>query len=134
MASFVDHDSPARIRAGHFAGLLAIPAIALAVMVGHTFAPATKETGPEPRVAAALNQELNEPFTLYIFAGETARAALHEAQSLPDFSVGHRPPGWYALVDTPAEESQLMKAWDDANWVRSDLGLGPIKLVDLRSR
>jgi hypothetical protein len=118
-----------------FVRLLVVPAIALAAMLTLTLGspdqqqPQARTTFAEP----SRRQVVDEAYTLYIYAGDsTLSAALNDAFPVRSHGAGLPLPDWYARVDTPAEEAELMKAWEHANWIRHESGLPAIGLVDLR--
>ena len=121
--------------------LLVIPAIALSSILTLTLgsgaqpsapAPKTQPSAPVPTTVMARGQLDDAPYTLFILAGSSAQpAAMDEAHLIiGSFTGGSHV--WYEWVNTPAEEAQLMKALDHANWIRWAEGLPSIKIVDLR--
>jgi hypothetical protein len=54
------------------------------------------------------------------------------AQELTKLGATVALPAWFAYVNTPEDEAELMDFRDEADWVRYESGLPPIRVVDLR--
>jgi hypothetical protein len=79
-----------------------------------------------PATASSLTARGGEGFTLYIMSGADA------AQHVTDPGESGTLQDWYAYVNTPEEEADLMKAREEADWIRYASGLPLIRVVDLR--
>jgi hypothetical protein len=112
-----------------FGRLLIVPAVALTLVLTLSLDSAAQPSAPAVTALAGPSRQDDAASTLYLYA---LSADLYEAEMIHNVSGAGPLPDWYARVDTPEEEAQVMKAWDHANWIRSDLGLPKIGLVDLR--
>ena len=114
--------------------LLVIPAMALTLMLALTLGSAGQPSTPaQAGIVEPSLRQADEAYTLYIYTSDSIYAwGLDLAEQVRTEGDGKPLDNWYARVDSPADEAELMKAWDHANWIRSDLGLPAIALVDLR--
>ena len=137
MPTIVEQTPDIRSSVPSFVSLIAVPVIALTLMAalalqqdGPRSAPALRQdvsmSSPAPGTAAGLSQQDHGDYALYIL--DNAQVA----QGLSHLNGRGPLLDWYAFVSTPDEEADLMKAWDEANWIRIAAGLPMIRVVDLR--
>src|SRR5262245_57126981 len=93
--------------------LLAVPAIALTLMLTLTLGSAAGPGTPAPVTRAEPSRRyVDEAYTLYLYDGQSVlSSALDDAELVRKLRAGMPPPDWFARVETPAEEAEVLNAW-----------------------